>query len=121
MSAVSCHLCAFVPSHSTCWVNASTVLDMLEFFRSHFFQEQWASVVVRILLEDITPFADGGNGYHEEAMDPLFLGSPAVRRSSLLTRGFTPPSCFGFVWIEKGTSAFGCQTAQEAYWLALLA
>jgi hypothetical protein len=116
MSAVSCHLCAFafVPSHSTCWFSASTVLDRLECFRSHFFQEKWASVVVNILLEGITPFAGGGNGYREEPLGPLFLGSPAVRRSSLLTQGFTPPSCFGFVCIEKGTSAFGCWTRQEA-------
>jgi hypothetical protein len=56
MSALSCHLCAFafVPSHSTCWFNASTVLDMLELFRLHFFQEKWASVVVKMLLEGIS-------------------------------------------------------------------
>jgi hypothetical protein len=61
MSAVSCHLCAFafVPSHSTCWFSTSTVLDLLEFFRSHFFQENWASVVVNILLQGITPFVGG--------------------------------------------------------------
>ena len=120
---VSRHLCAFafVPSHSTCWFSTSTVLDRLEFFRSHFFQEKWASVVVNMPLEDITPFAGGWNGYREEAMDPLFSGSPAVRRSSLLTRGFTPPSHCGFVCIEKSTSAFGCQTGQEAYWLVPLA
>jgi hypothetical protein len=83
---------------------------MLEFFRSHFFQEKWASVVVHIRLEDITPFAGGGNRRREEAIGLLFLGSPTVRCSALLARGFTPPSCFGFVCIEKGTSAFGCQT-----------
>jgi hypothetical protein len=109
MSAVSCHLCAFafVQSHSTCWFSASTVLDRPEFFRSHFFQKKWAAVVVHIRLEDITPFAGGGNRCREEAIGLLFLGSPAVRCSSLLTRGFTPPSCFGFACIEKGTSAFG--------------
>jgi hypothetical protein len=32
---------------------------MLEFFRSHFFQENWASVVVNILLQGITPFVGG--------------------------------------------------------------
>jgi hypothetical protein len=110
MSAVSCHRCtfAFVPSQATCWFDASPVLDRLECFRSHFLQEKWASGVVHMLLEGITPFAGGGNGCHEEAMDPLFLGGPAVRRSALLTRGFTPPSCFGFVCVEKGTSVFGC-------------
>jgi hypothetical protein len=97
------------------------VLDRLEFFRSQFFQEKWASVVVHILLEDITPFAGGRNGYREEPKGPLFSGSSAVRCSSLLTRGFTPPSCFGFGCIEEGTSAFGRQTRQQAYWLALLA
>ena len=51
---------------------------MLEFFRSHFFQEKWASVVVNMLLEGITPFTGGWNGYREEAMGPLFAGSPAV-------------------------------------------
>jgi hypothetical protein len=78
MTAVSRHLgaFAFVPSHSTCWFSTSTVLDMLEFFRSHFFQENWASVVVNILLQGITPFAGGWTGYREEAMGPLFSGSP---------------------------------------------
>jgi hypothetical protein len=87
MTAVSRHLCAFafVPSHSTCWFSISTVLDMLEFFRSHFFQENWASVVVNILLQGITPFAGGWTEYREETIGLLFLGCPAVRRSSLLT------------------------------------
>jgi len=49
---------------------------MLEFFRSHFFQENWASVVVNILLQGITPFAGGWTGYREEAIGPLFSGSP---------------------------------------------
>jgi hypothetical protein len=49
---------------------------MLEFFRSHFFQENWASVVVNILLQGITPFAGGRNGYREEAIGLLVLGSP---------------------------------------------
>jgi hypothetical protein len=40
----------------------------------------------------------------------LFLGSPAVRRSSLLSRGLTPPSRCSFACLEKGPSAFGCQT-----------
>ena len=81
MAAVSCHLCAcaFVPSYSTCWFNASPVLDMLEFFRSHSFQEKRASRVVNMLLEGITPFVGGGNGSREEPMGPLCLGSPAVR------------------------------------------
>jgi hypothetical protein len=57
-------------------VLTSTVLDMLEFFRSHFFQENWASVVVNILLQGITPFAGGGNKCREEAIGLLFLGSP---------------------------------------------
>lgn len=113
MSAVSYPLCAlaFIPSHSTCWFNASPVLGMLEFFRSDCFQEKCASAeVVNMLLEGITPFAGGRHGYREEAMGPLFLGSPAVRRSSLLTRGFTPPSRCSFACLEKGPSAFGCQT-----------
>jgi hypothetical protein len=78
MTVVSRHRCAFafVQSHSTCWFSASTVLDMLEFFRSHFFQENWASVVVNILLQGITPFAGGGNKCREEAIGLLVLGSP---------------------------------------------
>ena len=81
MAAVRCHHCAFafVPSYSTCWFNVSPVLDMLEFFRSHSCQEKWASGVVNMLLEGITPFVGGGNGYCEEPMGPLCLGSPAVR------------------------------------------
>jgi hypothetical protein len=121
MTAVRCHLCAFVPSHATYWSNASTVLDMLEFFRSHFFQEKRTSVVVNRLLEGITSFAGGSNRYRKEPMGPLCLGRPAVGRSSPLPRGFTPPSRCGFVCLEHGTSVFGCQTRYEAYWLALLA
>jgi len=72
MAAVSCHLCAcaFVPSYSTCWFNASPVLDILEFFRPYSFQEKWASGVVNMLLEGITPFACGGNRYREEPRGP---------------------------------------------------
>jgi hypothetical protein len=123
MTAVSRHLgaFAFVPSHSTCWFSTSTVLDILEFFRSHFFQEKWASVVVNRLLENITPFAGGWTGYRKEPMGSLFSRSPGVRHSSPLTRGFTPPSRCGCVCLEHGTSVFSWQTGQEAYWLALLA
>ena len=72
MTALNCRLCAFafVPSHSPCWFSASTVLDMLESFRSYCFQEKWASVVVNMLLEGITPFAGRRNGYHEEPRGP---------------------------------------------------
>jgi len=52
---------------------------MLEFFRSHSFQEKRASGVVNMLLEGITAFVGGGNGSREEPIGSLCLGSPAVR------------------------------------------
>src|SRR5712692_1421830 len=87
MSALSCHLCAFafVPSHSTCWFNASTVLDMPELFRLHFFQEKWASVVVKMLLEGISFVTRTAHLSKAFAFFPPFL-RPATPRPTSLRR-----------------------------------